>query len=118
MSNMVMQTDEVLIRLSEIARGEHSRYIDEDGGVDVAQMVKDGKAHLITKIADTKYGRRYEFCDMHAGLRDVAKILSMFVDKSQNLNVDLSTLTEHQLERLAAGEDLISVLATASTSGT
>lgn len=117
MEELVMDANEVLVRLSEIAKGEWARYIDENGEVQIDKMVADRKAHLITKISDTKYGRRYEFCDMLSALKDVAKIHSLFVDRTQNLNVDMSSLTTEQLERIANGEDPIHVLATSGTSG-
>jgi len=77
---LTMEADEVLLRLSEIARGEYAKYVLPDGKIDIAQMVEDGKAHLITKIRDTQHGRHIEFCDMQAALVQIGKHHKLFTD--------------------------------------
>lgn len=64
----VMSADEALIRLSEQAKAAYSAYILEDGTVDLEQMIRDGKAHLIKKIKPTRYGREVEFYDAQTAL--------------------------------------------------
>ena len=112
-----MSADEVLARLAEQARGVPSEYIGADGGVDIAALVEDGNAHLIKKIVDTFHGRRYEFYDSQAALALIGKHHALFTKRTENFNVDLTQLTDEQLERLANGEDIYSVLSASGESG-
>lgn len=78
---LTMEADEVLLRLSEIARGEYAKYIHEDGTVDIAKMVRDEKAYLIVKIRELQHGGRHiEFCDMQKALVDIGKHHKLFTD--------------------------------------
>ena len=44
-------------------------------------------------------------------LKDEAKLLGLYPDRThKQLTLDLSTLTDHQLEQLVHGEDIIKVL--------
>ena len=81
---LVMSANETLIRLSEIARGAWSDYIQEDGNIDVARMVQDRKAHLVHKATDTKYGKSVEFCDMQHALVQIGKHHGLFMDKHEH----------------------------------
>lgn len=111
----VMSADEALLRMSEIARGAYSDYIvtDKDGpGVDIERMVKDGKAHLIKSITPTQYGTKIEFCDTQAALGTILKHHGALADISGVMNIDLDKLTDSQLERIAKGENIVSVIAT------
>lgn len=67
-SDRVIGADEVLVRLSEQARAAHGAYIKEDGDVDIAKLVKDGKGYLIKKIKETRYGLEIEFYDAQTAL--------------------------------------------------
>ena len=106
-----MSADEVLSRLAEQARGEHGKYIKPSGVIDIESLVEDGNAHLIKKIKDTAVGREYEFYDAQSALSLLGKHHALFVDRSQKLNIDLTKLTDEQLDRLAKGEDVYAVLA-------
>lgn len=83
LTETAMSADEVLMRLAEQARGVHSDYIQEDGTIDVARMVKDGKAHLIKKISYTKGRKEYEFYDVQAALVQLGKHHKLFVDRQE-----------------------------------
>jgi len=83
LSEAAMSANEVLMRLAEQARGAHSDYIQEDGTIDVARMVKDGKAHLIKKISYTKGRKEYEFYDVQAALVQLGKHHKLFVDRQE-----------------------------------
>lgn len=61
-----MTAGEVLMLLGEQARAEYGKYINEDGSVDLAQIIKDGKGHLIKSIKKTKYGTNVEFHSVEA----------------------------------------------------
>jgi len=80
---LVMSADEALVRLSELARGEWSGYIREDGSVDIAALVRAGKAHLVSKIRDTPHGKSIEFCDMQRALEQIGKAHGIFVDRTE-----------------------------------
>lgn len=90
---MVMSADEALIRLSEIARGEWSHYVTRDGTVDIAKLVEDGKAHLISEIRDTKEGRQYRFCDMQAALVKIGDHHGLFPNRHEHMGKDGEPIT-------------------------
>jgi len=76
----VMSADEVLVRLSQIARGEWRDYLEKDGATDFARLIEDGKAHLVKAVKDTTWGKTVEFCDMQAALVQIGKTYGMFRD--------------------------------------
>ena len=77
-----MDADEVLIRLGEQARAEYSQYLQSDGTVDLQQLIKDGKAHLVKKTKWDKDGRlEVEFYDAHSALVDIGKHLGLFKER-------------------------------------
>jgi phage terminase small subunit len=84
----IMGVNEALMRLSEIARGEYAEYITDRGTVDIAQMVEDGKAHLVSEIRETRNGTNYKFHDMHSALRDIAKAHGVFVERHEHTGKD------------------------------
>lgn len=99
----VMGADEALARLSEIARGVYSEYIKPDGTVDIASMVEDDRAHLISKVYDTQYGKRFEFVDMQSALRDIGKAHGIFrevVADSKDESFDIDNWREERKKRL------------------
>jgi phage terminase small subunit len=83
LDRMVMTADEALVRLSEIARGDWSKYINEAGNVEISRMVQEGKAHLISKIRDTRDGRVYEFCDMQHAIEKIGETHGLFVNRHE-----------------------------------
>lgn len=87
-SELKMGTDEILARLSEQARGEHSQYLKEDGTVDIAKLVGDKKAHLVKRIKTTKSGDviDVEFYDSQSALVHLGKAAGALTEK-----VDLTT---------------------------
>lgn len=90
----VMGGDEVLIRLAEQARAEYAQFIDELGTVDLAEMRKQGKLHLIKRITPTKYGNSIEFYDAQAALLNIGRHHALFTDKTDlSATVDI---TEHE----------------------
>jgi phage terminase small subunit len=78
----VMVADEVLLRLAEQARGEHSDYITPTG-VDLGRLVADNKAHLIKSIKRGQFGLNIEFYDAQAALALLGKHLKLFVDRTE-----------------------------------
>lgn len=110
--------------------------IDENGDIDVAQMAADGvlelyapyiintayvdldamrrddMMHLVKGIKRTRDGLQVEFYDAQAALQLIGKHHALFMDRSEvrNYDIDLSKLTDEQLARVAAGEDVMKVI--------
>jgi len=80
-----MSADEVLLRLGEQARAEYAAYLHENGTVDLARMLRDGKGHL---VKGTKWDRRgnliVEFHDTQAALVQVGRHLKLFTDSIEH----------------------------------
>lgn len=83
LSEAAMTADEVLMRLAEQARGVPAKYISTRGTVKIAQLVKDGKSHLIKKIKDTANGREYEFYDAQSALQLLGRHHALFVERQE-----------------------------------
>ena len=84
LSESAMSADEVLMRLAEQARGEHSKYISQEGCVKIADLVADGKAHLIKEIEEAKDGTtKYKFYDAQSALNTLAKHHGLLTDKTE-----------------------------------
>lgn len=95
LDNVGMTAEEVLSRIAEQARGAYSSYITENGSVDIAKLVKDGKAHLIKSITDTRYGRKYEFYDAQSALTLMAKHHNL---AAESLNIQGEIKHKHEIE--------------------
>lgn len=80
-ADLIMSADEVLVRLTQQARAEYSDYIKEDGTVDLPNLVKSKKAHLIKKIKPTRHGQEIEFYDAQAPLELIGKQHGLFSEK-------------------------------------
>jgi phage terminase small subunit len=110
----VMTADEALDRLSQQARGD----IGDFAGV--VRTPQDAgshpQSHLIHKLKTR--GRKnkdgtvtvtteIELYNSQTALQLIGKHYGLFVDRhaQTNLNIDLSTLTDKQLERIRNGED-------------
>lgn len=72
-AEMLMSADEIMARLTEQGRAAYAPYIRTDGTVNIADLVLDGKAHLIKKIKFGKSGLEIEFYDVQAALALLAK---------------------------------------------
>lgn len=79
-----MRADEVLARMAEQARGEHGKYLREDGSVDFARLIADDKAHLVKSVKITKYGLEVEFYDAQTALVHIGKDLGRFKDQHEH----------------------------------
>lgn len=110
----IMGRTEVLGRLSKIGRVNVNDFLvfDEDGRVTGfnTEMLRE-YGWMVKKIS-TRHGLSIEMYDAKSAVEWLGKHLGLVSDRSTNLNVDLASLTDEQLGRLAAGEDLIHVLTT------
>ncbi len=110
-----MTAEEVTARLTEQARGSMEDFLYFKDGYcrpDLNAARDAGKLHLLKSASWTKEGVRVELYSAKDALDSIAKTLGMFKDQSTNLNIDLDSLTDEQLERIANGEEPAHVLAT------
>jgi len=84
LEELKMGADEVLMRLAEQARGAHTAYLQEDGSVDLAAMIADGKQHLVKGTRPTREGLVVEFYDGQAALALLGKAHGLFVDRQES----------------------------------
>lgn len=123
LTEAVMSPEEVKSRLSDIARGSVEEFLTFHDNLripvlDFRKARDNGKLHLIKKLKYTKDGTvEFELYPADAAQRDMGKVHGIFKDTATNLNVDVSQLTNEQLERIANGEDPLNVLANTSESG-
>lgn len=83
-AEVTMSADEVLIRLTEQARGKYANYINVAGSLDIARMVIDEKAYLIKAIRPGLYGTTYEFVDSQAALSLLGRNHRLFTDRVEH----------------------------------
>lgn len=104
-----MSADEVLHRLAEQARAEYSRYIQDDGKVDLVSLVADGKAHLIKSIKYDRHGNRViEFYDAQTALLNIGKHHQLFKQVHEIETPDLAPLPEvlrQMVSKVYGGDD-------------
>ncbi|HNP70721.1 MAG TPA: terminase small subunit [Kouleothrix sp.] len=121
-----MPASEVLARLAAIARGsladvlrlpapttreDGTTYtVGSDWALDLVKARETGAIHLIKKLKATKYGDEVELHDPVPALTLIGKQHGLFKEQGMQLNLDMSTLTTEQLERIAAGENPLHVL--------
>jgi len=124
MDDMAMSAQEVLARLTaqgranmaEIVEPYNVPILDRDGklvGTRQSFRLKEGAlerhGHLIRTIAPTRSGDfKFELLDPQKAQELVGRHRNMFRDTK--LNIDLSKLTDAQLERIANGEDPLKVI--------
>lgn len=53
-AELKMTADEALLRTADIARGDLSEWITEDGYIDIAALKASGKGHLLKKYKQTR----------------------------------------------------------------
>ncbi len=124
LAELTLSSDEVLVRLAEQARGSLGDFlvIDKAGRarLDLAKARKAKKLHLVKKFrakTDTEgnVNVEIELHDPQNALQLIGKHHRLFGEAS--LNIDLSKLSEDQLERIANGEDPVVVVATPGAGG-
>jgi phage terminase small subunit len=80
-----MTADEVLIRLAEQARGEHTRYLQADGTFDLERLIGAGKAHLVKGTKwDAQGNLVVEFHDAQSALQLLGKHLKLFTEQVEH----------------------------------
>lgn len=125
MTEAAMGADEVMMRLAEHARFDIGPYLSTVGDVEIniEKLRIAEKTRVIKKLTQTKRTRKdkdgaetedvsitVEMYDAQAALQLIGKHHKMFTERSEVLNIDLSKLTDEQLARVAAGEDVMQVV--------
>lgn len=125
-----MSADEALKLLAIQARGDIGDLLDvtslgfsldmqkaKDAGL--TRLIKKVKQRVVTHIAKSESDEDREVVDLEIELYDsqsaidkILRVAGRYKDSSTVLNIDMTTLTTSQLERLAKGEDAYTVLAT------
>lgn len=83
LGEMTMSTDEALVRLTEQGRGLHTRFISNNGYVDIAGLKSAGLGHLIKGTKETKYGIVVEFHDAQAAIDKILRVRGAYVDRHE-----------------------------------
>lgn len=123
-----MSAEEVMERLAKQARADIGDFlaVGESGvDIDLTYAVQNNLTDLIKKLTHKKTVRtdkddnvteetfiQIELHDAHAALVDIGRHHALFTDKSitGNYDIDLSKLTNEQLDRVANGEDPMKVV--------
>ena len=122
-AEIIMSSDEVMARLTEQGRAAYSTYFTPDGSVNLAQLVADGKGHLIKKIKPTREGLEVEFYDAQAALALLAKANGLDRIELTGRNggpIQTEHVEKHDLSKLTSEQlrELRGLLAKAATDGT
>ena len=84
--------------------------------LDIDKMLDPKYGKLVNEFSDSRtHGMKIKLYSRHEAARDIGKYRGLFVERSENLNIDLGTLTDDQLEMLKQGKDLKDVLKHHST---
>jgi len=120
-----MKADEVIDRLSQIARGDIADFVDDYGGFDIQAARKARKTHLLKKVkqrtirkmGETKedgttgedveiHDIEFEAYSAHEALRDLAKVHALFVDRTRNDSDALTMLLAMKNEGKLTAADI------------
>ena len=123
LDQMAMPVNEVLARFAAMASSNLSDFASikttkdleerEDGAV-----VKKFKRDIITDQLGRQHEKmEIELYDAQTALVHIGKAHGIFKETTTNLNLDLSQLTNEQLQRIAAGEDPAHVISTTQSIG-
>lgn len=113
-----MTANEVLSRMAFDARGSMEDFVDPDSGVIDLKKAKAAHSLGLLKKYRTKFTTftskdgdetetnevEIELYDGQAARRDLGKHLGLFVDRSVNLNFDLSNASDEELRRIVEGK--------------
>lgn len=121
LAEVAMGANEVLARLAQHARASMADFIevDDEGkpDIDLSAAKEHGLLHMIKKveIEPTRFGTTYaiEVYDAQAALVHLGRHHGLFKDRDPSdilKYLDLTKLSDEQLERLSNGEDIYKVL--------
>lgn len=122
LAESAMTADETLMRLAAHARGDIDDCLDDDGRFSLDKARRAKKTSLIKKLRIKETKRviddeevitqdiEFELHDAQAALQLIGRHHKLFVDRQESLVIDLDKLTDDQLARVAAGEDIMQVV--------
>lgn len=87
MAERAMAADEVLLRLGQQARADHSKCLKVENGkpyVDFEALINAGLGHLIKKLKPTDHGVEVEFHDAQRALELIGKHHKLFTEKHEH----------------------------------
>lgn len=84
LAERTMSTDEALARLTEQGRGEHTRFIDDEGRVDIAGLKAAGLGHLIKSTRPTRHGMIVEFHDAQAAIDKILRARGAYIERYEH----------------------------------
>jgi phage terminase small subunit len=117
--------DKVLQELARIGFSDVTNYLMDDlGRLQLAEGAPDDAMRAVASVKHKKrvvprkdnepevvYELEFKLWDKNTALANIGKHLGMFTDRG--VNIDLDSLTDEELRRIANGEDPISVIADA-----
>lgn len=112
-----MSAQEVLARIAQHARGTLDDFIDEGSGTIDMKAAKKAKSLHLVKRFKTKFitgedsevlETEIELYDAQAALRDLGKHYGLF-GSDASVNINVTNMTDEQLEALANGKKVIDV---------
>jgi hypothetical protein len=127
MKQLAMPGEEVVARLTGIARSNigdfyqiaERRYKHKVTGeevvevyatLDLAEAKKRGLMWLVKSHSKSDRGERIELYSAYDALIQLGKMHRLFREDATNLNLDMSDLSDEEVERIAAGEDPLRVI--------
>lgn len=108
----IIDTEEVIDASEQGEPKTRVKYLARHIALDMDKLVDPAYAHLLREFSDSpKSGLSIKLHDKQTAIDKILRVKGVYRD-TVNANVlDLSKLTDSQLERLAKGEDVYSVLA-------
>jgi phage terminase small subunit len=146
LGEITLTEDEIRVRLAELGRADIGEFVtirqykvpkqiaednDEEtlaeieietverAEIDLVKAVKACKTYPIEALEYGKYGLKIKMVNKLQALELAGRARGMFQDNVRQtvLDVDMTKLTDEQLERIAGGEDPIKVLASVAGKG-
>jgi phage terminase small subunit len=105
-----MSSDEVLLRLSDQARGTMADFLNENGFLSLTKAEKAGKLHLIKSYSHTEKGERIELYDAQAALVHLGRHHKLFVDRQEqsgkvdHVHMTVDEWKAQEAERMAGAD--------------
>lgn len=88
LAELKMSADEVLVRLTDQARGSMADFLDVAGDIDLRLARERGMLHLVKSRSVTKEGERIELYDAQAALALLGRHHKLFVDRTEHTGAD------------------------------
>lgn len=94
LEDKAMPLEELLMRITSIARAEYGEYIRPDGTVDLVRMKADGKLWLVSEIQRTKHGPKVKFVDTQWALEVLIKFYGYSNEPAGEITINVQYAEE------------------------